>query len=115
MKLTYTHDAMVDLIIQDPTVTHSELAEVFSFSVGWIQRVVGSDSFQARLAQRKGDLVDPIIAHSLNSRLQGVAVQSLGLVQEKLAHPDVSAAYALDALSLAATGLGVNLPRAKSQ
>lgn len=114
MRLTYTHEAMADLIIQDPTVTQTELAEVFGFTPGWVQRVLSSDAFQARLAQRKKELVDPVIAQTVNARLEGVAVQSLEIVQEKLAHPDISAAYALDALSLAAQGLGVNVQRAKA-
>jgi hypothetical protein len=105
-KISYTHDAMIDLIMQDPTVTSRELAEVFGYSQAWVARILVSDSFQARLAQRKSALVDPIIARSLNERLRGVAMRSMDIIEEKLA-TEPSAAYAMDALELATSGLGV--------
>ena len=105
MKLTYTHDAMVDLIIQEPTVTHAELAELFGYSAGWIQRVVSSDSFQARLAERKAQIVDPYIAQSLNARLRGVTIKAVELISEKLSSEDAGAQYALEALGIATGAL----------
>ena len=105
VKLAYTHEAMVDLILQDPTVTRQELAEVFGLTSAWVARVIASDSFQARLAERKTQLVDPQIAQSLNERLGGVAIQALGVVSEKL-EAEQSASYAIDALGLAAKALG---------
>jgi hypothetical protein len=104
-KLTYTHEAMIDLILQEPTVTYKELAEVFSFSEGWISRVVASDSFQARLSERKASLIDPLIARSLNDRLRGVAVKAIDLVNEKLSAEEAGAAYALDALGIATSAM----------
>lgn len=104
-KLTYTHEAMIDLILQEPTVTHKELAELFGFSEGWIGRVVVSDSFQSRLAERKAALVDPVIARSLNDRLRGVTTRAIDIVADKLDKEEVSAAYALDALGIATTAM----------
>ncbi len=101
IRLTYTHDAMVDLILQEPTVTHAELAEIFSYSAGWIARVVSSDSFQARLAERKAQLIDPHIARSLNERLRGVTVRAIDIIQEKLSTEEAGASFALDALGIA--------------
>lgn len=103
-KVTYTHEAMIDLILQDPTVRSSELAEVFGYSQAWIARILASDSFQARLAQRKGALVDPIIARSLNTRLRTVAMRSMDIIEDKLA-AEPSAQYAMDALEMATMGL----------
>jgi hypothetical protein len=105
MRLTYTHDAMVDLILQDPTVTPSELAALFGYSAGWIQRVVSSDSFQSRIAERKAALIDPIIARSLNERLRTMAIQSVDIINDKLA-AEQSASYAIDALGLATQAMG---------
>ena len=99
-KLTYTHEAMVDLILQEPTVTHKELGEVFGFSPGWVARVVASDSFQARIGERKKQLVDPQIAQSINERLGGIAIQSLEIVSNVL-ESEQSATYAMEALGLA--------------
>jgi len=104
-KLTYTHEAMIDLILQEPTVSYKELAEIFGFSEGWIQRVVGSDAFKARLSERKAALIDPVIARSLNERLRGVTVKAIDLISEKLASEEAGAAYALDALGIATSAI----------
>lgn len=106
VKVSYTHDSMIDLILQDPTVSSAELAAVFGYSAAWVARILASDSFQSRLAQRKSALVDPIIARSLNERLRTVAIRSMEVIEEKLA-AEPSAAYAMDALELATQGLGV--------
>lgn len=100
IRHTYTHEAMIDLILADPTVTPKELGEVFGYSAGWVSRVLGSDTFQFRLAERKAQLVDPIVAGRLNARLTGVAMQSLEIVSQKLDAED-SATYALEALTIA--------------
>lgn len=106
-RLTYTHDAMVDLIVQEPSVTTKELAELFGFSAGWVSRVIASDAFQARIAERKAQLVDPQITQSLNERLKGVAIHAVDLISQKL-DAEQSASYAIDALGLANAAMGVS-------
>lgn len=101
-RLTYTHDAMVDLILQEPTVTQQELAELFGYSTGWIQRVVASDAFQSRIAERKAQLIDPQITRSLNERLRAVTIQSIDIISNKLG-AEQSAAFALEVLGMSAT------------
>lgn len=105
VKVNYTHDAMIDLILQEPTVRVKELAELFSYSPAWVSRILASDSFQARLAQRKSDLIDPLIAQSLNERMTGVVIQATEIISEKL-EAEESASYAIDALGIAASALG---------
>lgn len=105
-KIGYSHEAMIDLIIQDPTVTSQELAQLFGYSPAWVSRILASDSFQARLASRKSALMDPLIARSLNDRLRAVAIRSMDVIEQKLA-AEPSAAYAMEALELATQGLGV--------
>lgn len=104
VKVKYTHEAMIDLIIQEPTVTVQELAEIFEYSAGWVSRILASDSFQARLAQRKSDLIDPLVAQSLNERMRGVTIQSLEIIQKKL-ESEESASYAIEALGIAVPAL----------
>jgi hypothetical protein len=104
VKVSYTHDAMIDLIIQEPTVRVNELAELFNYSPAWVSRILASDSFQARLAQRKSDLIDPLVAQSLNERMRGVAIHAVTIIGEKL-EAEESASYAIDALGIAATAL----------
>lgn len=104
VKVSYTHDAMIDLIIQEPTVRVGELAELFNYSPAWVSRILASDSFQARLAQRKSDLIDPLVAQSLNERMKGVAIHAVTIIGEKL-EAEESASYAIDALGIAASAL----------
>lgn len=103
--IRYSHDAMIDLIIANPSVKQNELAAEFGYSVPWISRVYGSDSFQARLAERKAELVDPSIVESINSRLNGLAVQSLEVLSEKLAATN-SADLAIKTLDITMKSLG---------
>jgi hypothetical protein len=102
--LNYTHEAMADLILAEPTVTAIELGEIFNYSAGWVSRVIASDAFQARLAQRKAQLTDPIVAASLDERLRSVAIHSMTIIEEKLS-TDESPAFAIDALGLASAAM----------
>lgn len=105
LRTSYSHDAMIDIIIANPRVQHKELAATFGYSQTWVSRVIGSDAFQARLAARKSEIVDPFITATIEERLRGLAIQSLEVVSEKLA-----AAPTLDgglkALELATKSLG---------
>lgn len=83
-RVKYTHDAMIDLIIAEPGVTQNAIAEYFGYTVPWVSRVMNSDAFQARLALRKKDLVDPSLLLSIEERLRTVADRSLTILHEKL-------------------------------
>ena len=106
VKVTYTHDAMIDVILQEPTVTTKELSELFGYSPAWVSRILASDAFQARLADRKSALVDPVIAQSVNTRMKAVVIQATDIVREKL-DAEASASYAIEALGLASKALGL--------
>lgn len=84
IKVGYTHDAMIDCIIANPSVTGMQLAATFGFTPAWISQVVSSDAFKARLAERKGDLVDPGIAATVEQRMEGILRQSMDVVAQKM-------------------------------
>lgn len=86
-QVRYSHDAMIDCIIADPTIQQKKLAEVFGRTEGWVSLVVNSDAFQARLAERKSELVDPAIVASIQDRLQALASTSLTKLHERLSNP----------------------------
>lgn len=86
-RVKYTHDAMIDLIIVDPGISQGDLAKNFGYTESWVSRIFGSDAFQARLAQRKCDIVDPTLVASVEERLRAVAGRSLDLVMQKLENP----------------------------
>lgn len=80
----YSHDAMIDIIVGEPTVKQNELAAMFGKSVPWISRIIGSDAFQAALAKRRADISDPYLIASIEERFKGVVTQSLEIVAQKL-------------------------------
>jgi hypothetical protein len=83
-KVRYTHDAMVDQIIANPSISQNELAFVFDRTPAWISIIVNSDSFKERLAERKDEVVDPLLRTTLEERIRGVVDLSLEVLQEKL-------------------------------
>lgn len=87
-RVRYTHDAMIDIIIAKPDVSQNTLAEYFGYSVGWISRIFCSDAFQARLAQRRGEIVMPGLLSTFEERLKLLATNSIELVLEKLEERD---------------------------
>lgn len=105
-KLSYTHDAMVDLIVENPLISQGELARTFGFTEGWISRIVRSDAFQEKIAARKSDLVDPMILQSLEQRFESLANRSAEVLMEKLDLPNVTADVALKALEVSSRALG---------
>lgn len=83
-KVSYTHDAMIDEIIANPGVSEIDLAKTFGFSKPWVNRLICSDAFQARLALRKEELVDPVLAANAEERIRNLEFTSMEIVQEKL-------------------------------
>lgn len=105
-RLSYTHDAMIDLILSNPALSRQEIAAAFGYKAPWVGRVIGSDAFQGRLAERKAQLLDPGILASVEERLRSCAMRSLDVVMEKLDSPGVKDETALKALDLTTKALG---------
>ncbi|MGD9674482.1 MAG: hypothetical protein AB7U98_13500 [Candidatus Nitrosocosmicus sp.] len=106
MKVKYSHDAMIDTLIAKPHVTQGELAAIFGYSQGWVSQIINSDAFKARLAERKGELVDPLITASVDERLRSIAQRSLDKVLESLDSPMVKPEHALATARFATEALG---------
>ena len=83
-RVKYSHDAMIDLMIEQPFLSQGEIAATFGYTQAWVSRIVNSDAFQARLAVRKEDLIDPTIVASIEEKMRAVASKSLDVVLEKL-------------------------------
>lgn len=105
-KVSYTHDAMIDLIIANPAVYHGALAAHFGYTPGWISQVLASDAFQARLAARKDELIDPAIRASIEDRMKALVFQSYEVLKKKLESPAVSDDLALGVMKAGAQALG---------
>lgn len=104
-RVHYNHDAMIDLLIANPAISQNALAAHFGYTVPWVSRVLNSDAFLARLAERKKDLVDPSVLMTMEEKLKALADKSLEVVMDKLCavpNPDT----ALRALELSTKALG---------
>src|SRR6185437_3213754 len=79
-KLRYSHEAMIDLLVSET----------------WISTIICSDLFQARLAERRDQLVDPELRLSLKTQFEGILARSMEVLRHKLSqHPDLSATSSL--------------------
>lgn len=105
-KVSYTHDAMIDLIISDPWITQRRIADHFGYTEGWVCQVFAADAFQSRLAERKNELVDPAIKATVEERFKGLLLHSLEVLRRKLEQPTIEAETALKAVDIASKALG---------
>lgn len=108
-NLNFTHDAIVDLILAEPAIEKQEIASRFGYSIKYVSIVTSSDAFRERLAQRKAQLVDPLIAASINDRMRALTERSLEVLLDKVNQPSstVDASLALQAAQLGAKGLNI--------
>lgn len=89
-KVRYVHEAMIDTILAQPSILQKELAAKFNYSAIAIGYIVRSDAFKERLAQRKEELVDPLITcaveeqFTLDAKLEGLAHASLDRLIERI-------------------------------
>ena len=113
-RVKYTHDAMIDIIIARPEISQNQIAEHFGYTVAWVSRIFCSDAFQARLAQRRTELIEPGIAASFEERLKLMANKSADILLKRLEDTDLEDAesvangvnVAFKALELSAKSLG---------
>lgn len=115
-RVKYSHDAMIDVVMANPSITQNELAKHFGYTVPWVSRIFASDAFQARLAQRKEDIVDPTLMACVKDRIEGLAMQSLQILEEKLAatkNPDL--ALKCFEISTKAAGYGARAQNVNTQ
>lgn len=107
-KVSYTHDAMIDLIIAQPWISQNQLAAHFGYSPAWISQVFASDAFKERLKERTKDLVDPTIRQSVEDNFQAMVLRSLDILKEKLNRPahEIPDQLALRTLELSSRALG---------
>jgi hypothetical protein len=82
-RVSYTHAAMIDVLIADACISQQELAARFDYSAGWVRQIIASDAFQARLAERMAELIDPTIWADLARQFRALVLRSLEILEEK--------------------------------
>jgi hypothetical protein len=105
-KVHYTHDAMIDLIIENPAIDQREIARHFGYTEGWVSQVFAADAFQARLAERKDEIINPALKATVEERFKALVLQSMEVLRRKLESAAVSEETALKTLEIAAKAAG---------
>lgn len=105
-KIHYNHEAMINAIIQDPTLTQNDLAAIFDRTPAWISIMMQTDVFKARLAERRDEIIDPVLRATVNECFAALAKRSVEVLLEKLAAPNISDNLALRAAELGAKVFG---------
>lgn len=83
-KVHYTHDAMIDLIIERPFLSQNDLAAHFGYTPGWVSQIIASDAFQSKLAKRREEIIDPAIRATIEERIKALVIQSIEVLKRKL-------------------------------
>jgi hypothetical protein len=104
-KVRYTHDAIIDRIVSCPAISQNELSKEFGFSVAWMSIVINSDAFQERLAERKAELIDPIIKATAEEKAYAAASRALDRIIDRLDSPIHGAIKTQDLVSIAKLGV----------
>jgi hypothetical protein len=111
-RVSYTHDAMIDLVLENPMISQNEIAQFFGYTPSWVSIVFNSDAFQARLAARKEEIIDPLVRAKVDEAIKGLVSRSIEILREKLDNPNVSTELALEVFksSTKAAGYGARNP-----
>ncbi len=107
-KVGYSHAAMIDAIIANPTISQNDLAMIFGYTAGWVSQVISSDAFQAALLERAANVVDPTLRATVQERFKALVTRSMAILMEKLDRPASSIPdnLAIRSLELGSRALG---------
>jgi hypothetical protein len=86
-KVNYTHEALIELLVGHPELDQNHLARHFGYSAAWLSTIICSDAFQARLAQRREEIIDPVLRLTVEERFKALVNRSFEVLQEKLSGP----------------------------
>lgn len=118
-KVSYSHAAMIDLIIAQPGISQNALAQHFGYTPSWISQVIASDAFQTALAKRREEIIDPLMRQTVEDGFKGLVARSLDILQQKLNRPalEIPDNLALRTFEIAsrAAGYGVKDDSAPAQ
>ena len=107
-RLRYTHEAMIDFVLANPSVSQDQIAAHFGYSASWISTIFCSEAFQAKLAARRDEIVDPTLRMTIKEQLEGLMSRSLEILRVKLSRPAASVPdnLALQAAKITAQAAG---------
>lgn len=111
-KIRYTHVDIIDFIIANPGISQNQIAARYGYTPAWVSNIMASDAWQAAMAARREEIVDPELRATMDERFRGMTILSLRRLQERLEAPQVSDQVILRAVELGAKACGVGGNRA---
>lgn len=107
-RINYSHDGMINLILANPGISQNQVAAMLGYSASWVSTVMVSDAFQARLAERSAEIIDPMLRISVKEQFEGMVNRSLEILRHKLSQPPelVPDQLALRALEISSKAAG---------
>lgn len=109
--LFYTHQAMIELMLEHPEYSHEQLARHFGRKQSWLTSVLASDSFQQALDPHRHLISDPSITATMQERFRALAIRTSNVLLDKLDKSDVSDLVVLKASELSIKALGMGQPK----
>lgn len=105
--LRYSPEIMLQLMIDHPDWSHTQLANAFGRQPSWMSAVLASDAFQQVLDTRRHEVADPLLSATLDERFKGLAIRAATVLQEKLNSSAVNDLVVLKAAELGIKALGM--------
>lgn len=106
-KFEYTPEAMIDLIVANPTWSHRKYASYFGYPPSWFANVLASDEFQLKLDPRRSEIKNPAITATLRERFTSLTVQSLACLQVRMDSDDIHESTVVKAIEVGVKALGM--------
>lgn len=103
----YTHQAMVDLMADNPDYTHAMLAAHFNRPASWLASVLASESFQQCLDSRRHEIADPSLTATLHERFKALAIRTSNVMMTKMDAAEVTDFMVLKSGEIAIKALGM--------
>lgn len=91
-RLHYSHEAMIDAIIENPGITKVELARMFGYTPVWVTKIFASKAFQDAYEKRRKEIIDPALIQSVEETFGGLIAAAADVVHQRIAAGDSKAA-----------------------
>ena len=106
-RQSYTHTAMVNLMVERPDYSHAQLAAHFGRPASWLASVLASEQFQMALDARRHEVADPALTATLHERFKALAIRTSNVMMTKMDSTDVTDFMVLKSGEIAIKALGM--------
>lgn len=83
-KLNFTHERILDWLLQNPDKSMRECADTFGYTQAWLSTVVNSDAFQVQWKALSGNVHSRVVA-DVPARMQRIAEVALDKLADAVA------------------------------